>query len=294
MPDSDHSRRPGRRLIVVVCAAVVLGLICGVAVLRLDRYRRALRLVRADGAVVGLTTEGVPAWLGQGCVLLWGNIPEEFQAVERLELSHRSSGERRNVRYFLMLSDVSLMRRLAVPNSDIDDGTVGRLRHSRRLESLDLTDTAVSGKALHALSGLPSLRHLKLTGTRVDDSSIAALKRCGWLETLDLSRTACGDAGLRSVLGSELENVSLSSTNVTDMGLQTLAGLRTLHSVDVNGSEVTDAGFAQFRTQRPDVDVYYRGALHHRTDAANFVELIELFNQESVYTEAKPPGGAGP
>jgi hypothetical protein len=292
MPNLVTSRRRGLWLIVVVGAVLVGGSVIGVGVLRLAQYRHAIRAVRAEGAELTFTAERVSVWFEWSSTTLWGSVPEEFQSVERLALPRRSR-EPRRVRHFLARSDLSLIRLLSIPNSDADDASVGRLHTSRRLESLDLSNTLVSDRGVRSLSGLPSLRHLSLEGTNISGRSLEALHGCGWLETLNLSRTACGDADVRSLSGLELRNLRLRSTKVTDQGLEALAGIRSLNSVDVDESAVTDTGFARFRKLRTDVDVYYRGVLHHRADAADFTELLELFNQESVYTDSKH-GRSGP
>jgi hypothetical protein len=102
-----------------------------------------------------------------------------------------------------------------------DEGVV-HLAGATRIERLDLSGTAITGRALEVLPQLPSLRWLSLSGTRITDTGVAHLARCDALEAVNLSWTDTGDGAIRALAGKPRLREFTSGIGVTDAGLAVL------------------------------------------------------------------------
>jgi hypothetical protein len=100
------------------------------------------------------------------------------------------------------------------------------------------------------------------------------LKALTELETLDLSSTPVSDVGLEYLQDlSRLERLDLSDTKVTDAGLEQLRGLTNLRLLDLSGTAVTDEAAAELRESLPKLNVEtidwdYHGPLKQKKAAA--------------------------
>ena len=92
----------------------------------------------------------------------------------------------------------------------------------QRGQKLDLFDSPVTDRELASLvEGLGTLRFLSLADTRVTDAGMPHVAHL-----------------------TDLEELHLDNTAVTDAGIQLLGGLRHLRILDLKGTRVTDAGLA--------------------------------------------------
>jgi F-box/leucine-rich repeat protein 14 len=156
--------------------------------------------------------------------------------------------------------------------------TDAKMVHIGRLTSLTQLSIAGSkvGKGLAHLKGLKSLRFLSLAASRNEhiDKHLVHIAELNNIEELNLSDTLVGDAGLEHLKGmiklkklnignryysvshnitdagmvhlnhlKSLEELTLSHTGVTDIGLAQLSGLTELKKLNV-GRDVTDKGMA--------------------------------------------------
>jgi hypothetical protein len=105
-----------------------------------------------------------------------------------------------------------------------------------RLESLDLgCNPDLTDNDLTALIDLPHLRELSL-----DRPSWAAPAGWTWLHNLDRSSPTIA-------LLTQLETLDLSGTDISDAGLARLSTLRNLKSLHLNGTAITDASLPILR-----------------------------------------------
>jgi Leucine-rich repeat (LRR) protein len=138
---------------------------------------------------------------------------------------------------------------------DVTSG-VEHLKSLPDLEKLNFSSTNLTDAALVHLAGLAELKELGLWGTRVTDGGLVHLAALNKLESLNLNDTAVTDAGLAHLeVLTALKKLYLNKTKVTDAGLTHLAGLEQLEYLDVYDTPVTAAGAAQFRTQRPNIEI---------------------------------------
>ena len=112
------------------------------------------------------------------------------------------------------------------------------------LKSLDLSDTAVTGKFLTSQANLPRLELLTLNNTRFADTASADLRQLRKLWFLDLRHTPITDAALVEIGQClSLKYLDLSHTDVSDAGVQHLTGL-SLSVLKLDGCSVTIDGVA--------------------------------------------------
>lgn len=120
------------------------------------------------------------------------------------------------------------------------------------LYGLNLRNTNVNDDSLAHVGRLTGLRNLDLDGTRITDVGTRHLRPLNRLIEIRMDGFGATEAGfgvgdetLRTMaIGrwSELKTVSVSRSKVTDKGVAALALLKSLVSVDIGGTNVSDAG----------------------------------------------------
>jgi internalin A len=130
----------------------------------------------------------------------------------------------------------------------VSDVQLGHLDGLRRLERLELSNSAVTDRGLVHLEGLSRLKSLNLAETSISDSGIIHLGRLVSLKSLDLHGTNIGDEALATIAGlTSLEELSLHDTDVGDAGLAHLHTLTRLRILDLFGTDVSDRGLVHLK-----------------------------------------------
>ena len=150
------------------------------------------------------------------------------------------------------LDQLTNLQELDLSGTDFNDDGVealGRVKTLKKiwLSATDVTNEGVKGLALSGGLELVALDHLPVT-----DEAVRHLARNRRLKDLSLNNTRVAVADRSAWIGLvRLERVSLMQTNVTDATLLTLAGLKTLKSVDarMNCPNVTLAGAAALQRE---------------------------------------------
>jgi internalin A len=129
----------------------------------------------------------------------------------------------------------------------ISDAGIAQLK-SLRLSHLTITASDINGSGI---AGLTSVRSLNVDGcARFSDASLAGLHRLKQLQILVLSSTGVTNDGMDYLVNfPELKQVYLDFTAVDDTGLVTL--VRTcphLEVVSLTGTAVTEAGIIELAT----------------------------------------------
>ena len=148
------------------------------------------------------------------------------------------------------------------------DSELHYLRPLADLRHLDVHCDKQGGKGLVHLDAFPKLQHLDLDGRGVTDDSLKHLVVLKNLETLGLGGTSAED--LRCLLAMpklwslnlhtatdralshlnglhSLQRLYVSSSKISDAGLQHLSGLK-LETLDLSGTGITDAGLQYLST----------------------------------------------
>ena len=109
-----------------------------------------------------------------------------------------------------------------------DEG-MSALKEAKKLRTLELSGTRITGAGLVHLKKLTNLETLVLSSTWVSDVGLAQLTTLTQLKKLDLSDTPITDAGLVNLKGmTQLKYLRLSDTPITDAGLVNLNGMTQL------------------------------------------------------------------
>jgi internalin A len=105
--------------------------------------------------------------------------------------------------------------------------------------------TKITNAPIVKLVAHTELRELDLGDTPVDDASAAAFLALPELHMLRLDGTPIGDAGLAAVPGPKLEELYVSHTKVTDIGLAVLDRLPHLIGLGLGETAITEATIAR-------------------------------------------------
>lgn len=144
----------------------------------------------------------------------------------------------------------------ASTNEKFTDATLPYLvKHLGEVEGLTL-QSRISDEGLRHVAGLKNLRRLDLGGDlggkeRLNGSGLADLKELTNLEEIDLGKTGVTDAALGHLQGlANLRSLNLGQTGITDAGLVHLQGLRSLRKLSLAETRVTDAGLVYLKKLR--------------------------------------------
>jgi internalin A len=132
---------------------------------------------------------------------------------------------------------------LSLLHPRITDAGIAHLKELESLTELNLCGADVSGAALTQLHGLKKLRSLGV-GKRFGDDDVRYLKGFGRLVALKLDGSAITDTGMIGAM-TDLERLSLNSTNVTDVSVSSIARLTRLESLNLDETKITNAGLKE-------------------------------------------------
>ena len=152
----------------------------------------------------------------------------------------------------------------------------------KQVETLDMPGARLKGSGLVNLIGLTTLRTLNLESGNVDDAGLVQLKELKQLRSLNLGSTHVTPRGFEQLKDmtnleslnldfpdgsltaesvahlkglTRLKTLILSGSDLSDAGLATLKDLANLETLNVEGTNVTDAGVADFQKALPKVTV---------------------------------------
>jgi Leucine Rich repeat len=150
------------------------------------------------------------------------------------------------------------------PNSHDPDLRI--LPRLLNVESLGLSECAVTEQELASLRGLNHLRSLNLArlnhlrygspDTGLSDACLIPIQGLTRLETLTLSGNRITDQGLALIARMPaLENLDLDATDVTDAGLVHLQSLKKLKTLALGGTRVTQEGVKTLQKALPGLEI---------------------------------------
>lgn len=174
-----------------------------------------------------------------------------LQLVLRLEnvVSLDLSGSAVTDRGLRQLRAMTGLEILKLENMQMTDDGLEPLRSLSKLQHLSLAGTPIRGSGLSHLQDLAELKVLFLGGTYVDDEALLHLATMPQLEILFLNGTPPEE---RAPGEGERKD-----GQITDAGLMQLRGLTRLRILDVQHTNVTEAGAADFRAALPTCHVRY-------------------------------------
>lgn len=122
---------------------------------------------------------------------------------------------------------------------------------------LNVANCKIPEQALSKIAQLPNLQSLDLEGTTLSPQSFAA----PWkkLELLDISYSHATDALIEQIaLHTNLNTLEATANEgITDKSIPYLLQMKSLISVDLSGSQITEAGAALLRKSRPKLNAKF-------------------------------------
>ena len=138
------------------------------------------------------------------------------------------------------------LRRLVLNGVGITDAGLGSLESSTSLRGLDLSNTSITDHASTNLSRLVGLTELSLADTDFSDRGLSRLKGLEKLESLDLGGLSITADGLKDAASrfQALRHLNLSETWVVNADLRFLVAARSLESLALRDTVISDRGIA--------------------------------------------------
>jgi uncharacterized protein (TIGR03067 family) len=195
--------------------------------------------------------------------------PGEREQIDRY-LASRPAGQAEQYRRMIevaVLTDRALqhlrglkrLRTMKLINTNITGSGLDCLKDLPALEELDLPLIAFSADVARVLGGIQSLRRFRYAD--VTDECLAEIARLSRLEELELFGDGVTDRGaehLRRLV--KLRKLSIRGSQMTDGGLRQLADLPHLQYLDLRFSvgALSEAGVTGFRAQKPGCQVLFQ------------------------------------
>ena len=260
-----------------------------------DERRIILSKIRELGGQVELHRGAMPAGardlnrqkdFAQVMKLQDDMMPAEFPDDIRDELSvvisisiHSQSFTDNDLK---MLAFFSELKYLDVAETQVSEDGLKVLGNLRKLEGVDLSiNPRVTDSSLTVLQDLPEIKMLSLRNTGVSDNALAQLADVPQLERLYVSSRYITDEGMKH-LGSiknlkqldlggniaglefeyltsltQLEELSLDNTRITDRSIEGLSKLKQLRVLNVKRTDMSNSGVAALRTSLPTTQVLF-------------------------------------
>ena len=122
-------------------------------------------------------------------------------------------------------------------------------------DGLGLKVTIVNDAGLEPLKDLTALQYLYIEGP-VTDAGLKHLNGLSDLQSLSLDSTNVTDAGLEHLKGlTTLKKLRLDTPRITDAGREHLKGLTNLQLLDLSGTNVTDEGVKKLQQALPNCKI---------------------------------------
>jgi Leucine-rich repeat (LRR) protein len=144
----------------------------------------------------------------------------------------------------MALATLPALTRLDLSETRITDRGLLDLKTAQNIIDLNLFYCElVSDQGMAVLKGWQKLKRLNLRGTKITDSTVQILNRLTTLEALDIGFTQVTDSGLAQLNAlANLKEISVGGNKLTDGGLQALRQMPALTSLDLAGAQRTDSG----------------------------------------------------
>lgn len=143
-------------------------------------------------------------------------------------------------------------------NQEINESELDFLPRLRHLETLDLSRTASSDIALKFALRAPSLSRLYMLGTNVTRQGFEQSAEKTQMYSLSVSlASGIDDLAVAAIVGKMpgLRFLSISGTNVSDQGLNNIAGLNYLRVLQMPQTNATETGVSTLAAALPDCEI---------------------------------------
>jgi hypothetical protein len=149
------------------------------------------------------------------------------------------------------------LQELCLVGCEVSEQGLQAVVPSTKLRWLDLARLPLGNDAVRRIAPQPqSLEQLTLEVTRIDGGLLDWLHHADNLREVDLSWTGLGDEAIESLSSAKgITILWLTGTKVSDRSIDLLVAMPQLQSVDIQRTQVSDAGVARLRRARPDLQI---------------------------------------
>lgn len=165
---------------------------------------------------------------------------ESVAWLERINLRHTAISNDGIVDF--VCGKTHTLRQLNLSNTAISDRALAECLPGSQLTNLSLIDTGITDAACQECVGCEWLADLRLDLTDITDDGVRHLTNCTHLQSLELFRTKVTDTSLVWLSDTNVEHLGLGCTSVTDAGIPALTDFPALQSLDLQGTSLTDRG----------------------------------------------------
>jgi Leucine-rich repeat (LRR) protein len=161
------------------------------------------------------------------------------------------------------------LTQLSLPEAQLDDEGLSKLRGLRLLAGLDISRTQVHGMAFDGIESFSGLRQLSAEGTPIDDDGAFLVGRLPQLRSLNLSHAKVTDVACEYLSRHDLVTLNLANNNITDRGINSLHCER-LAKLNLYETAVSARAFAA-ASQWPSLELLILGT---PTDSEDDLERV--------------------
>lgn len=151
------------------------------------------------------------------------------------------------------LTDIPTLKNLYLGNTHMDDRAAELLAKKMKLTTLGIGGTAITLGGIKALAASPNLEksmvNLDLSNLDLGNDVFSVLKPLRKLQNLDCSNNQRIDGGAFPALAqlNTVNQLSLASTNISDIDLEKLVKMQQLVVLDLSNTKVTLLGLRQLK-----------------------------------------------
>ncbi len=144
---------------------------------------------------------------------------------------------------------------------NVSDNDINRFSHLKRVESINLWETAITDSGMSVLVQLDSLQDLTIGKTRVTDDGLRTIDRLTNLRSLNLAALSIGKSGLSQVGRlRHLETLLLGGVQANDDAIGQLSNLTNLKLLGlIDNSAVTNAAIPRLKNLKRLETIRLRG-----------------------------------
>ncbi|MCR9192728.1 MAG: hypothetical protein NXI01_08755 [Gammaproteobacteria bacterium] len=144
------------------------------------------------------------------------------------------------------LTDVTLAS-LTLDDSDIVALSYA-LRSNDHVTALDLSGNRLGKRSTHSLAILPNLRSLNISSNpSIDDEALQPFQGNRSIRELNASYCGIGDAGVNSLVQTQISRLRLAGNRVGNAGVAVLAADLTLVALDISANDFDDTAVTPFK-----------------------------------------------
>jgi hypothetical protein len=211
-----------------------------------------------DGSVVyQTTTTGAPSEIP--AFMAWGRRVEDLSALPDpgIPFGMRLGDGELTDDDLAGLKQLKNLRVLDLSENPLRDPALKHIARLKGLEVLELNQTGITDDGLKELAVLKSLRSLRVGYCKLTGSGLKDLENLETLTVLSLPRCELTDVGLNGVGRlKSLRTLELASNfGIKDRGLIELAGLSNLRTLVLTSTDVTDMGIQHLQRALPECKI---------------------------------------